>query len=47
MKQPHVSVIILAGGVGNRMQADLPKQYLPLVDKPIVLHSLEIFFANA
>lgn len=38
-----VSVILLAGGNGTRMKSDIPKQYLPLVDKPIVLHSLDLF----
>ena len=35
---------ILAGGVGSRMQgADMPKQFLPLGDKPIIIHTLEKF----
>ncbi|HIZ83097.1 MAG TPA: 2-C-methyl-D-erythritol 4-phosphate cytidylyltransferase [Firmicutes bacterium] len=35
---------ILAGGVGSRMHiADMPKQFLPLGDKPIILHTLEKF----
>ena len=43
MKQPYVSVVLLAGGSGTRMQGSLPKQYLPLQDKPVVLHSLHVF----
>lgn len=35
---------ILAGGVGSRMKiADRPKQFLPLGDKPILIHTLEKF----
>lgn len=35
---------ILAGGVGSRMNiADMPKQFLPLGNKPIVVHTLEKF----
>lgn len=35
---------ILAGGVGSRMHmADMPKQFLPLGDKPVIVHTLEKF----
>lgn len=35
---------ILAGGTGSRMNiADMPKQFLELGDKPIVIHTLEKF----
>lgn len=35
---------ILAGGTGTRMNmADMPKQFLPLGDKPMVIHTLEKF----
>ena len=35
---------ILAGGTGSRMHmADMPKQFLPLGDKPIIIHTLEKF----
>ncbi len=35
---------ILAGGIGSRMHmADMPKQFLPLGDKPIIMHTLEKF----
>ena len=38
---------ILAGGVGRRMQnGDLPKQFLTLGEKPIVIHTVEAFLAN-
>lgn len=35
--------VIVAGGSGSRMQAQLPKQYLPLLGKPILMHTLEVF----
>jgi 2-C-methyl-D-erythritol 4-phosphate cytidylyltransferase len=38
-----VSVILLAGGSGQRMQSALPKQYLSLMGKEIVRYSLEYF----
>jgi len=38
-----VSVVLLAGGVGKRMGAKLPKQYIKLGGKEIALYSLELF----
>ncbi|EFB42233.1 MULTISPECIES: 2-C-methyl-D-erythritol 4-phosphate cytidylyltransferase [Parachlamydia] len=38
-----VSVILLAGGIGARMRQNLPKQFLPLVEKPVAFYSLECF----
>lgn len=36
--------VILAGGIGSRMNiSDMPKQFLPLGDKPMVIHTLEKF----
>lgn len=37
------SVIIVAGGKGLRMGGDLPKQFLPIGDKPVLMHTLEVF----
>lgn len=37
------AVIIVAGGIGSRMQSTLPKQFLELKGKPILLHTLEKF----
>lgn len=36
-----VWALIPAAGVGLRMQADLAKQYLPILGRPIILHTLE------
>lgn len=38
-------VMIPAAGSGNRMEAAIPKQYLPLNGKPIIAHSLQTFLA--
>ena len=35
--------IIVAGGTGTRMQADIPKQFLLLAGKPMLMHSFEAF----
>ena len=37
------AVIIVAGGKGLRMGGDLPKQFLPLQDRPVLMHTLETF----
>lgn len=37
------SVIIVAGGKGLRMGSDLPKQFLPISGKPVLMHTLEVF----
>jgi 2-C-methyl-D-erythritol 4-phosphate cytidylyltransferase len=37
------SVIITAGGIGKRMGTDLPKQFLEIQGKPILLRCLEKF----
>jgi|SRR5690554_133338 len=40
MKQ---SVIITAGGIGKRMNSDLPKQYIPVNGLPILMHTINKF----
>jgi 2-C-methyl-D-erythritol 4-phosphate cytidylyltransferase len=38
---------ILAGGKGTRMgNVSMPKQFLPLNDKPIIIHTIEKFLLN-
>jgi 2-C-methyl-D-erythritol 4-phosphate cytidylyltransferase len=37
--------VIVAGGKGLRMGGDLPKQFLPLQGKPVLMHTLEAFRA--
>jgi len=36
-------VIIVAGGNGERMNANIPKQFLELHGKPILMHTIEAF----
>jgi 2-C-methyl-D-erythritol 4-phosphate cytidylyltransferase len=38
--------VILAGGVGSRMGGDKPKQYLTVRDKPIIIYTIEKFYAS-
>ncbi len=35
--------IIIAGGVGSRMGQDIPKQFINVYDKPIIIYTLEGF----
>ena len=35
--------IVLAAGVGRRMGADRPKQFLYLAGRPVLAHTLEAF----
>ena len=39
------SIIIVAGGKGLRMGGDIPKQFLPVHGKPVLMHTLEAFHA--
>lgn len=39
-------LILLAGGVGKRMGADIPKQFMKVKDKPIIAYSIENFQRN-
>ncbi len=38
-------VLIVAGGKGLRMGADIPKQFLPVGGKPVLMRTLEAFYA--
>lgn len=35
--------IIIAGGVGQRMKQDIPKQFINVYDKPVLIYTLEGF----
>lgn len=39
----HIYAIIVAGGNGSRMKTEIPKQFLPLNGKPILIHTIEKF----
>jgi len=36
-------VLIVAGGSGNRMQGTIPKQFLELAGRPVLMHTFECF----
>lgn len=38
-------VLIPAGGTGSRMGANMPKQFLPLAGKPIIVHTIQKFLS--
>lgn len=33
--------IVIAGGIGSRMGIELPKQFINVYDKPVLLYTLE------
>jgi len=35
--------MIIAGGIGARMNQDIPKQFLNVYDKPVILYTMEAF----
>lgn len=35
--------LIIAGGSGNRMHQELPKQFLTVNEKPVIIYTLEVF----
>lgn len=42
-----IVALILAGGVGTRVGADIPKQYIEVCGKPIIIYCLEQLTGNA
>jgi len=46
MTSPRVVAVIPAAGVGSRMQADRPKQYLTLNGKTILEHTIDALLAH-
>ncbi|MCY4418736.1 MAG: 2-C-methyl-D-erythritol 4-phosphate cytidylyltransferase [Cytophagales bacterium] len=36
--------LIVASGIGHRFGTEIPKQFLPLCGKPVLMHSMEAFF---
>jgi 2-C-methyl-D-erythritol 4-phosphate cytidylyltransferase len=36
--------VIVAGGTGSRMQSALPKQFMLLAGKPVLMHTIEAFY---
>ena len=37
------TAIILAGGVGNRLGAGIPKQFIKILGKPVLAYTIEVF----
>jgi 2-C-methyl-D-erythritol 4-phosphate cytidylyltransferase len=44
MAQLPEYAIIVAGGSGSRMQRDIPKQFIEVAGKPILMHTIEQFY---
>lgn len=42
MNKPPIAIIV-AGGKGERMNAEIPKQFMEILGKPILMHTLEAF----
>lgn len=42
-KKPVIYAVIVAGGKGSRMNAGLPKQFLPLKGVPVLTRTLQVF----
>lgn len=38
--------LIIAGGVGQRMGQDIPKQFINVYDKPVIVYTMEAFQKN-
>jgi len=38
-----INAIIIAGGQGSRMRMEIPKQFLLVYDKPVIIYTLESF----
>jgi len=36
-------VLIIAGGLGKRMNMDIPKQFIPVAGKPVLMHTIAKF----
>jgi len=39
--------LIIAGGSGSRMNQDIPKQFLTINEKPVIIYTLEVFQKHA
>ncbi len=43
MKKNKTIAILIAGGSGNRMKQDIPKQFINIDDKPMIVYTMEAF----
>ena len=39
--------ILTAGGIGSRMHQEIPKQFLHVYNKPVIIYTLEAFQKHA
>lgn len=46
MEPPRYFALIPAAGIGARIGADVPKQYLPLAGRPMLRHAAEAFLTS-
>lgn len=46
MNHPEIYAVVPAAGIGSRMQADRPKQYLTIAGKTILEHTLETLISH-
>jgi 2-C-methyl-D-erythritol 4-phosphate cytidylyltransferase len=46
MKTTKFYAIIVAGGSGKRMNSSVPKQFLEILGKPVLMHTIEKFFKS-
>ena len=44
MKDKQKYAVIVAGGSGKRMENDIPKQFIEVVGKPILMHTIKQFY---
>lgn len=42
-KGPFITALIAAAGTGRRMKRDINKQFIPIQEKPVLMHALERF----
>jgi len=42
-KDPKVIAVLTAGGSGTRMNQDIPKQFLTINERPVIVYTLEAF----
>lgn len=41
------SIIITAGGIGKRMGSEIPKQFIPIHEQPLLMHTIAKFHTTA
>jgi 2-C-methyl-D-erythritol 4-phosphate cytidylyltransferase len=46
IRNPITYAIIVAGGSGSRMQSAMPKQFLLLCGRPVLMHTFDAFYSS-